>query len=231
MEYIIYARINKSNIVMELTSSYYIENPQSCYVPVGESDDPNAFKQYEVYDDLGVPNYKYENGEMVARTDEEKAPERKKREEAKANRYIPSMAASMNAFIQWLIKKEGANFDVDMKLKTAGAYEAWTLGSYDVGDIRNHAGQTWECWTAHDNAIYPDINPDNPQTWANFWRPLHGNTAETARPWTKPWAGTTDMYHIGEYMVYTDGKIYKCLSDTVYSPEEYAADWEQVSTS
>lgn len=34
------------------------------------------------------------------------------------------------------------------------------------------------------------------------------------------------MYHAGEYMVYTDGKIYKCLSDTVYSPEEYAADWE-----
>lgn len=30
----------------------------------------------------------------------------------------------------------------------------------------------------------------------------------------------------GEYMVYTNGKIYKCLSDTVYSPEEYAAHWE-----
>lgn len=35
----------------------------------------------------------------------------------------------------------------------------------------------------------------------------------------------TDMYHIGEYMVWTDGTIKKCLRDTVYSPEEYAADW------
>ena len=84
------------------------------------------------------------------------------------------------------------------------------------------------CWTAHDNAIYPDINPDNPQTWANFWRPLHGKSPETARPWTKPWAGTTDMYHAGEYMVWTDGTIKKCLRDTVYSPDEYAADWEDV---
>ena len=228
MEYTIYARINKNNIVMEFTSSYYIENPQSCYVSIGESDDPNAFEQYQIHDDLGVANYKYENGALVERTEEEKEPERKAKEEARAKKFVPTFQSSMNAFLQYLIKKEAANFDVDMKLKTAGAYEEWELGSYDVGDIRNHAGQTWECWTAHDNATYPDINPDNPQTWANFWRPLHGKTAATARPWTKPWAGTTDMYHLGEYMIYTDGKTYKCLRDTVYSPEEYAPDWEAV---
>ena len=113
-----------------------------------------------------------------------------------------------------------------MKLAVSGLYDIWVLGKYEVGDIRNYAGQTWECWTAHDNATYPDINPDNPQTWANFWKPLHGTSKETARPWTKPCAGTTDMYLTGEYMVYTDGKIYKCLSDTVYSPEEYAAHWQ-----
>lgn len=28
------------------------------------------------------------------------------------------------------------------------------------------------------------------------------------------------------HMVYTDGKVYKCLSDTVYSPEEYAQAWD-----
>lgn len=37
---------------------------------------------------------------------------------------------------------------------------------------------------------------------------------------------TTDMYLTGEFMIYTDGNIYKCLSDTVYSPEEYAAHWQ-----
>ena len=44
----------------------------------------------------------------------------------------------------------------------------------------------------------------------------------------EPYAGTTDMYHVGEYMVWTDGTIKKCLRDTVYSPDEYAADWEDV---
>ena len=57
-------------------------------------------------------------------------------------------------------------------------------------------------------------------------RPLHGKSVATARQWVKPQYGTTDMYHAGEYMVYTDGKVYRCLSDTPYSPEEYAAAWE-----
>ena len=228
MGYVIYARVNPKNLVIDFIPSYYEKKLYGTYVKVEESDDVHALERYKSYDDLGVANYKYENGEIIERTEEEKEPERKAREEAKANQYIPSMTASMDAFLQYLIKKEMANFDVDTKLKTAGAYEAWTLGSYDVGDIRNHAGQTWECWTAHDNAIYPDITPDNPQTWANFWRPLHGKSPETARPWVKPQYGTTDMYHAGEYMVYTDEKVYKCLSDTVYSPDEYAQAWRVV---
>ena len=142
-------------------------------------------------------------------------------------KFIPSQEQSMVYFAKAMLKAEAPQTDIQ-KLELSGLYDIWQLGNYSVGDIRNYAGQTWECWTAHDNSIYPDITPDNPQTWANFWRPLHGTSIETARPWTKPVAGTTDMYHIGEYMVYTDGKIYKCLADTVYSPEEYAVAWEIV---
>lgn len=140
-------------------------------------------------------------------------------------KYIPSQEQSVLYFVKEAIKTTARDTDVQ-KLKLSGLYDEWELGSYSVGDIRNYAGQTWECWTAHDNAIYPDITPDNPQTWANFWRPLHGTSPETARPWTKPVAGTTDMYHVGEYMVYTDDKTYRCVSDTVYNPEEYAQAWE-----
>ena len=143
-------------------------------------------------------------------------------------KYIPSQEQSVLYFVKEAIKTTARDTDVQ-KLKLSGLYDIWQPGSYSVGDIRNYAGQTWECWTAHDNAIYPDITPDNSQTWANFWRPLHGTSPETARPWTKPVAGTTDMYHVGEYMVYTDGKIYKCLADTVYNPEEYAVAWEIVA--
>ena len=140
-------------------------------------------------------------------------------------RYIPSAGSSAAALGKVLLKTMTITED-ETKLAISGLYEEWTAGKYEVGDIRIYAGQTYECHQAHDNSIYPDITPDNPQTWATFWRPLHGKSAATARPWVKPQYGTTDMYHAGEFMVYTDGKTYKCLSDTVYSPEEYAQAWE-----
>ena len=144
-----------------------------------------------------------------------------------SQKYIPSQESSIALFAKSYLKNNPPQSTAD-KIKISGLYDPWQLGNYSVGDIRNYAGQTWECWTAHDNAIYPDITPDNAQTWANFWRPLHGTSVETARPWVKPYAGTTDMYHTGEYMVYTDDKTYKCLADTVYSPEEYAQAWETI---
>lgn len=142
-------------------------------------------------------------------------------------KYIPTENASLKVFAKSFLNTMPLSNASD-KILESGLYDQWTLGNYVVGDIRNYAGQTWECHQAHDNAIYPDIIPTNAQTWATFWHPLHGTTVETARPWTKPWAGTTDMYHTGEYMIFTDDKVYKCKSDTVYSPEEYAAAWEVV---
>lgn len=130
-------------------------------------------------------------------------------------------------FSQMLANGKSVETD-DQRIRASGLYEDWAPGSYSVGAIRNHGGQPWECHQGHDNDTYPDIKPDNPQTWANFWRPLHGKSPETARPWVQPKYGTTDMYHAGEYMVYTDGNTYKCLSDTVYSPEEYGQAWEVV---
>lgn len=140
-------------------------------------------------------------------------------------RYIPSASSSAAALEKVLLKTMTITED-ETKLSISGLYEEWAAGKYEVGDIRNYAGQTYECHQAHDNSIYPDITPDNAQTWATFWKPLHGKSAATARLWVKPWAGTTDMYHSGEYMIYTDGKTYKCISDTVYSPEEYSSHWE-----
>ena len=130
--------------------------------------------------------------------------------------------------------------DDDQRLRASGLYADWAAGSYAVGDIRNTSPspegappeealgeewtQTWECFQAHDNATYPDIRPGE-SAWFTFWRPLHGKTPMTARPWVAP-QGAHDMYHAGEYMVYTDGVTYRCLSDTVYTPEDYAQAWE-----
>lgn len=121
----------------------------------------------------------------------------------------------------------GAAIDTDDKrIRSSGLYEDWTAGVYSVGDIRNAGGQTWECYQAHDNAVYPDITPEN-AAWYTFWRPLHGTSPETARPFV-PVQGSHDMYRAGEYMVYTDGKTYKCLTDISFSPADYAAAWEAV---
>ena len=128
----------------------------------------------------------------------------------------------------------GTAIDIDDKrIRAAGLYEDWASGSYAVGDIRNtHPSdtlddtweQTWECFQAHDNAVYPDITPGS-AAWHTFWRPLHGTSPETARSFV-PVQGAHDMYQAGEYMIYTDGKIYKCVSATNFSPEEYAQAWE-----
>lgn len=140
-------------------------------------------------------------------------------------KYIPNVGQSISVIGKMFLKTVSIT-DTEIKISVSGLYETWAAGKYEIGDMRNHAGQTWECIQAHDNAVYPDIKPDNVQTWATFWKPLHGKSINTARPWVKPQYGTTDMYHVGEYMVYTDGKVYKCLSDTVYSPEEYAQAWD-----
>ena len=165
-------------------------------------------------------SYKIEGGKFISLK-----PQAELEAEALNKKYIPDENKSAAALLRAMLKTTPISDD-DTKIAVSGLYEQWSAGKYEVKDIRNHAGQTWECHVAHDNAVYPDITPDNPQTWANFWRPLHGKSKETAKPWVKPQYGTTDMYHAGEYMIYTDGKTYKCLSDTVYSPEEYAQAWE-----
>ena len=123
----------------------------------------------------------------------------------------------------------GAAIDTDDKrIRASGLYEDWEAGSYQVGDIRNTVGQTWECFQAHDNAVYPDISPDN-AAWFTFWRPLHGTSPETARPFV-PVQGAHDMYRTGEYMLWTDGLLYRCLSDTNFSPADYAQAWEVINS-
>jgi len=86
----------------------------------------------------------------------------------------------------------------DQRLRASGLYQEWTEMAYGVGDIRNANGQTWECFQAHDPEITPGIVPGDP-AWFTFWRPLHGKSPETARPFV-PVMGAHDMYRAGEYM-------------------------------
>lgn len=123
----------------------------------------------------------------------------------------------------------------DQKLRASGLYDDWRLGNHTAGEIYNtHSTdelgseweQTWECYQAYDNAVYPDISPGN-AAWYTFNRPLHGKTVATARPWVQP-THSLDIYYKGECMIWKDETIRRCIAEngTNFSPEEYPAGWE-----
>lgn len=129
-----------------------------------------------------------------------------------------------------LIRKEietvfaAAVMQDDDKIRTSYLCKEWVAGSHKIGEVYNAVDQTWECYQDYDNNIYPNIIPSDP-SWYTFNRPLHGKTPETARPFV-PVQGSHDMYHQGEYMIFTDGKLYRCKSDTNFSPTDYPDAWE-----
>ena len=100
---------------------------------------------------------------------------------------------------------------------------------YEVGDVRLHpeTGYPRECLTAYDGTVQPDWTIDTP----TLWKPWHSRKKEYALPYEAP-TGAHDMYHAGEYMIWTDKNRQKevkhCLQDTNFSPEEYPQAWEDV---
>ena len=124
-----------------------------------------------------------------------------------------------------LLEGEETNTD-ERRLRASGLYPEWAPGEHREGEHCTAGGQVWECFAAYDNAVYPDIRPGG-AAWHTFNRPLHGASPGTARPFV-PVQGAHDMYRAGEYMIWTDGGVYRCLRDTNFSPEEVPADWEIV---
>lgn len=118
----------------------------------------------------------------------------------------------------------GLDLDDGQRIAVSALYEDWSPGAaYKVGDVRNAGGQTWECFQEHDSAVYPDISPEG-TAWRTFWRPLHGNTPETARPFVEV-QGAHDTYKAGEFMVWTDGTVRECIRETSFGPDEDPTAW------
>lgn len=104
-------------------------------------------------------------------------------------------------------------------------FDTWKQGVYSVGDVRLHptTKAPYECIMAHDSTVNTDWTIDV----RTLWKPYHSRKKEFALPWEAP-TGSHDMYKAGEYMIWTDGEIYLCKSDTNYSPADYAQAWELV---
>ena len=94
---------------------------------------------------------------------------------------------------------------------------------HDVGEVALHpeTGYPRECILAYDGTVQQDWTIDT----ATLWKSWHSRKPEYALPWEAP-TGAHDMYKEGEYMIWTDGTVKKCVQDTNFSPDEYSQAWE-----
>lgn len=171
---------------------------------------------------------KYVNGEYIELTADElaamEAEARKARQhELTRPRTMEEGILELNRTI--LAEKLADSEDKTLAIACMAFFEPWKPGAYVVGDIRTdpETGYPRECMIAHDSTS----NPDWTIKTASIWKPYHSRKKEYALPWEQP-TGAHDIYKAGEYMIWTDGEVYRCLVDTNYSPADYAAAWEKV---
>ena len=114
--------------------------------------------------------------------------------------------------------------DKTVGIACKGLFPVYEQGKYhDVGEVVLHpeTGNPRECITAYDGAVQTDWTIDT----ATLWKPWHSRKPEYALPYEAPTAAH-DMYHSGEYIIWTDGLIYHCIQDTNFNPEEWSQAWE-----
>ena len=109
----------------------------------------------------------------------------------------------------------------------AALMREWVPGAYAVGDLRMYADIPRRCVQAHDSTANPLWTPEV----ASLWMEYHGTSVETARPY-KPPAGAHDAYQVDEFMIWTDGAIYRCkVPNTVHDPGVLPGSWSVVGGS
>lgn len=115
--------------------------------------------------------------------------------------------------------------DPDDVIADAALLRPWTPGDYAAGDVRVQDGYPYKCCQAHDSSNNPDWDP---ATNRALWVPYHAKTAKWALPYAAP-TGAHDAYQTGEYMIWSDGQIYRCNTDnTVWGPDTLPGAWEVV---
>lgn len=122
-----------------------------------------------------------------------------------------------------LTKESAAADDKTLAISCAALFRDWAPGAYKTGDIRKDpaTGCPKECMTDHDSTVNTDWTIDV----GTIWKAYHSQSKGYALPFEAP-TGSHDIYRSGEYMIYTDDKVYKCLEDTSYSPADHPQAWE-----
>lgn len=166
---------------------------------------------------------KWVNGELVGMTTEEiAAQETKWKTFEVAERTRPLTESEVS---RMLIARQINTLPLDtaMTLRCREFFPDWEPGAYTAGHTVQHGGNLWRCLQNHDSAGNPDWRPGKAHS---LWAAYHAADAPLALPWAAP-SGAHDAYMTGEYMIWTDGKTYKCLADaTVWGPDVVPGAWE-----
>ena len=169
---------------------------------------------------------KYVNGEYIEMTSEEiEQLEAEAKEYEYQQRIRPrTEIEGLLALVKAILNEQIATMeDKTLGIQCMALFDTWTPDNYKVGAVRTdpETGYPYECITPHDSISNPDWTIKN----RTLWKPWHSRSAEYALPWVQP-TGAHDIYKNGEYMIFTDKKIYKCIQGTNFSPTEYAQAWE-----
>lgn len=133
-------------------------------------------------------------------------------------------AALQEIQTQAVIEKIKSSEDKTLGIQCMALFSVYVQNKqHEVGEVATHpeTGYPYECMTSYDGTVQQDWTIDN----RTLWKPWHSRKKEYALPWEQP-TGAHDMYKAGEYMIWTDGTVKKCVQDTNFSPEEYPQAWE-----
>ncbi len=139
----------------------------------------------------------------------------------------PNPAEAMQEIqIQNILSQVAQSEDKTLGIKCMALLQMYVQEKqHEAGEVALHpdTGYPKECMKNYDGAIQTDWTIDT----ASLWKPWHSTDPDYALPFEHP-TGAHDIYKAGEYMIWTDGDIKKCIQDTSYSPDEYAQAWESV---
>ena len=156
------------------------------------------------FDEMTIFNYKYQDGNLVELTPEEKEEfypaQKDKKEEQEATLQQMMFASARASFLVELDDTQAA--------KLALCYVAWTTDkAYKVGDRVLCDGKLWKCRQAHTSQENwkPSINT------ASLWEVINVENAGTLDD-PIPYDQTMTVYN-GKYYL-EEGIIYKCIRDS-----------------
>lgn len=100
----------------------------------------------------------------------------------------------------------------------------WKPGKHNAGDVVVYNDYPYRVNDpGHDSTGNDSWNPEDTPA---LFSPYHATDAAHALPWKAP-TSAADAYQAGEWMLWTDGKSYRCKQDaTVWGPDILSTSWE-----